>query len=143
MRSRLTGGNRAIVAARSPGADRNVDVEPGRCPRRVALVASRAVGACRNVVGTLAGRLCTIVTACTIGGRCEGAVISLGTGPDGCRFVTTFTTRRGGQVQCCFAGRRSAIVATRTPGADRNVDVELGRRPGGVALVAGSATGSC
>ena len=56
-------------------------MELGRRPSAVALVAGRATGSCRNMVGVLAGCLDTIVAACAIGGRREGVVIRLGTLP--------------------------------------------------------------
>ena len=40
-----------------------------------------------------------------------------------------------------LAGRDSAVMASRAAGTDRDVDVELGWRPGRVALVASRAIG--
>ena len=78
---RLAARDRPVMAAGATRADGHVGVELGWRPGRVALVAGRATGRCRNVGSVLARRLDTIVTTGAIGGRCEGAVIGLGALP--------------------------------------------------------------
>jgi hypothetical protein len=55
------------VAVRAAGAHAHIGMELGWCPGRVALVASRAIGAGADVIDPFACRLGTIVTTCADG----------------------------------------------------------------------------
>ena len=117
-------------------------MELGGRPGGVALVASRAIGRRCHVVGVLAGGIGTVVATGAGGGTGEGAVVSLGTLPFGGGGVAGLTTRSGGKMTVVLAAGNRAVVATRAASRNRNIDVELGRRPGGVALVASRAIGA-
>ena len=133
--------NLAVVATRTARADRNIRMQLGRRPTGVALVASGAVGCGGDMVGTQAGGTAAVMAARAIGGRGEGAVIGLGTLPLAGGLVTTFARRRGGKMAAVLAAGNRAVVATRTARADRNIRMQLGRRPTGVTLVASGAVG--
>ena len=79
---RLSGSYRAVVAVGTARADCNINVELGWCPGRVALVASRAVSRCRNMVHPLTGGFRAIVAVRTRGSTGKRAVVGLGAGPD-------------------------------------------------------------
>ena len=86
-------------------------MELGRRPTGVALVASRAVGARRDMVGALARRVAAVVTTGADGGTREGAVISLGAGPATDGLVATLASGRRGNVAAVLAAGNGAVVA--------------------------------
>ena len=121
---------------------RHIGMELGRRPTGVALMACRAVGARRNVIGGLAGGTAAVVTAGADGGRRECAVIGLGAGPDGGGFVAGLASRRGCNVAAGLASRCRTVMTAGATRDHRHIGVELGRRPTGVALMASRAVGA-
>ena len=121
---------------------RHIGVELGWRPTGVTLVAGRAVGARRNVIGGLAGGTAAIVATGADGGRRECAVIGLGAGPDGGGFVATLASSRRRNMAVGLASRCRTVMTAGATRDHRHIGMELGRRPTGVALMASRAVGA-
>ena len=117
-------------------------MEFGRRPAAVALVAGRAVGTGADVVGALARRTAAVVAAGAGSSRAKGAVVGLGATPGGVGLVAAFTTGCSRQMAAVLVTCNLAVMAARTSRAHAHIGVEFGRRPAGVALVAGRAVGT-
>ena len=128
------------MATRTASDHRYIQVELGWCPGRI-FVTGAATRCGRNMRRALASGTDTVMATGTVGGTGESAVVSLGAGPDCCRFVTTFARSGSCQVGSGLAGGRSAVVAARATRTDRYIGVEFGWRPGRVALVTSRAVG--
>ena len=123
-----------------------VVVHSYRCPRRGAGVAGHTGHGTtgqqlvfRNVVGRLASGCAAVVATGAVGGDRERAVVGLGTGPDGGRFVASLATGCGGNMTAVLAGCDVSVMASQAPRYDHDVGMELGWCPTGVALVATGA----
>jgi len=132
----------AVGAARHHG---HIAVKFGWRPAGKGLVARHAIGRGWDVVARFASSTAAAdVTAGTVGGDGERAVVHPGAAPGAVGFVAALALRHtivGGVIGLGGLTKGRCSMTVRTTGNHRHIGVELGRGPAGKALVACHAIG--